>query len=191
MVVPPDAVTDEAADDRETGSLDDLLDGVRDVADPISELRLRDACAERLLADVEQPLRLRVDAPDGERVGAVGDEAGEGHAHVDRDHVALLDAMTARDAVHDDVVRGDADRRRVALVAHRRGNATVRADEPVGDPVELDGRETRLDPLTDVRDRLRDERARLRDPLDLLRCLADDHAGASTSSRRSASSISA
>ena len=54
---------------------------------------LRDSRGERLLADLEQALRLRRDLADRERVGGVGDEAVEGHADVDREDVALLQAL--------------------------------------------------------------------------------------------------
>ena len=80
-------------------------------------------------ADLEQPLRLGVHRAHGERVGAVCDGAVERDSHVDRDHVALLHAVPAGDAVDDDGVRRDADRRRIALVAHRRRDAAVRGDE--------------------------------------------------------------
>jgi hypothetical protein len=51
-----------------------------------------------------------VDLADGVGVGAVGDEAVERDPDVDRDQVALLDAVPRRDAVDDHRVRGDAGR---------------------------------------------------------------------------------
>ena len=76
-----------------------------------------DSGLEGGLADVEQPLRLGVDLPDGERVGGVGDEAVERDADVDRDHVALLEPVRPGDPVHDHRVRRRADRAREAAVA--------------------------------------------------------------------------
>ena len=74
---------------------------------------LCDRRGESRLAGVEQALCLRLDLPDGERVRAVGDEAVEGHADVDGDEVALLEAvLLARDPVDDHPVRRGADRRR-------------------------------------------------------------------------------
>ena len=67
-------MADEAPDDREACLLDDDLDGVRDVGEVVAGLRLLDAGRERLLADVEQPLRDRADLADRQRDGAVGDE---------------------------------------------------------------------------------------------------------------------
>ncbi len=90
----------------------------------------------------------------------------------------------------DDVVDGDADGPRVALVALGRGHAAAGTDELVGDPVELEGRHPWLDPLPDVRDRLADQRARATDAVDLRRAFADDHAASPSSSRSSAASIS-
>ena len=63
MVVAADAVADEAADDREAGILDHGLHGVRDVADAIPVPCLGDSCRERLLGDIEQPLRLGSTSP--------------------------------------------------------------------------------------------------------------------------------
>ena len=115
------------------------------------------------------------DVADGEGEGAVGDVAVQRDADVDRDQVAVRDLVGARDPVHDHVVRRDADRLRVAAVALRRGDAAERADVLVGDPVELAGRDPRLDLLADVRDRLGDDAARGGHLRDLLRRLADDH----------------
>ena len=146
VVVAADAVAHEALDDREAGALHDDLHGVGDVADPVAEPRLGDPCGERVLAHVEEPLRLGVDRSDGERVRAVRDRAVEGHADVDRHEAAVLDARVVGDTVDDDVVDGDADRARVALVALGRGHAAAGTDELVGDPVELEGRDPWLDP---------------------------------------------
>ena len=70
VVVPADAVPDQAADDGEPGRFDDRLDRGRDVPDPVAGLRLGDPCGERVLADVEQPLCLGVDRSDAEGVAA-------------------------------------------------------------------------------------------------------------------------
>jgi hypothetical protein len=50
---------------------------VRDVADRFPDDGLGDSGCERVLCDVEEPLRLGVDLPHAERVGAVGDVAVE------------------------------------------------------------------------------------------------------------------
>src|SRR5207302_7975197 len=63
-----DAVADQAADDREAGSLHDGLDRVADVGDMVPDTRLRDPGRERLLADIEQALGLRRDLADPEGV---------------------------------------------------------------------------------------------------------------------------
>ena len=54
---------------------------------------LRDARVQRLLGHAQQVLRLRADLADGERPGRVGDPAVERHADVDRDDVAVLEAI--------------------------------------------------------------------------------------------------
>src|SRR5581483_11961679 len=151
--------------------------------------RLLDSGRERLLADVEQPLRLRVDLAHAVGHRAVGDEPVERDAEVDRDQVALLGAVLGGDPVHDHRVRGEAERRREALVALRGRDAAVGADVLLGDPVELEHRDARLEVLADKRERVRDERARAGHTLDLGLRLADDHA-ARPSSWSSASRIS-
>ena len=81
---------------------------------------------ERLLADVEEPLRLGRDLADRQRDGAVGDEPVERDAEVERDQVALPRAIVVRDPVHDHRVRRDAERGREALVALRGRVAALR-----------------------------------------------------------------
>ena len=160
---------DEGADDREAGRLDDGLHGVGDVADVVADARLLDPGVARLLADVEQPPRLVGDLTHGERVGAVGDQAVECDADVDRDQVAVVDAVVARDPVDDHRVRGDARGRREAPVTLRGRHAAVLADERVRDQVELARRDPGLKLLAEERDRLGDELAGTCDSLDLLR----------------------
>ena len=162
-----------------------VLDRVRDVPDAVADDRLGDPRGERVLRDVEQPLILRLDLPDAERVRAVGDVAVERDADVDRDEVALADDERVRDAVDDDVVRRDADRLRIALVALGGRDATVLADERACGGVELVGRHARAQQAADVGDRLGDERTRRGHLLDLARALADDHRLAATPSSAS------
>ncbi len=190
VVVPADAVADEALHDRETGPLDERLHRMRDVADAVSEPCLRDPGRERVLAHVQQALGVRLDRAHAEGVRAVRDRPFEGHADVDRHEVALVDDAPVRDAVDDDLVDRDADRTRVAAVPERGRDAAVLADERVREIVQLERGDAGPDPLADVRDRPPDEVAGARDPRDLGGSLADDHATASSSSSSSASAIS-
>ena len=175
MVVPSDTVSDEAADDREAGLLDDRLDGMGDVFDMVADSCLLDSRLERVLPDVEQPLRLAVDLADAERVRTVRDVPVQRHAYVDRDEVAFADLVVAGDSVHDDVVRRDADRSGIALVSERGRQPAMSTDEPPRSVVELRGRHARRDERAHVGDRLGHERSGARDLLDLPLALADDH----------------
>src|SRR5579885_71218 len=175
VVVAADAVADEAPDDREARLLDRLLDRRRDVADVRVDLRRLDPRLERRPADVEETLRLLRDLADPEGRGRVGDQPVLRDADVEGDDVALLRPVLAGDAVDDHVVRGDADRGRVALVALRGRHAAVVVDVLLGDPVELGHRDPRLEPLLEQRERARDHGPGRRHPLDLARALADDH----------------
>ncbi len=53
VVRPPDTVSDEAPHDGEARSLDDDLDGVRDVGEMVADAGLLDAGVEPFPADVE------------------------------------------------------------------------------------------------------------------------------------------
>src|SRR5439155_10313366 len=130
-----DAVADEAADDREAGALDNVLDRMADVGDVVADARLLDPGGKRLLADVEQPLGLGRDLADPERIGAVGDQTVERDAEVDRDHVTLRGPVLRRDPVHDHRVRRDAERRRVAAIALRGRYTAALADVLLGELV--------------------------------------------------------
>src|SRR5262249_12326507 len=90
------------------------------------------------------------------------------------------DDELVRDPVHDDVVRRDADRLRVALVALGGRNAAVLSNEPPSGSVELVCRDARSEQGSGVRDGLGDERARRGHLLDLAWALADDHRPAAT-----------
>src|SRR5581483_561280 len=89
--------------------------------------------------------------------------------------VAVVEPQRARDPVHDHRVRGQARGGGIALVALEGRLAAVRADELLGDGIELAGRDPRLDVLLEERERPGDDAAGPRHDLDLLRRLADDH----------------
>ena len=180
VVVAADAVPDEAADDGEPRSLDELLDRMRDVSDPVPDDRVGDSRGERVLGDVEQSLILLADRPHAERVRAVGDVAVERDADVDRHEVAVADDELVGDSVNDDVVGRDADRLGVALVALGGRYAALLADEVACGVVELVRRDARTKQRADVGDRLGDEHTRRGDLLDLALALADDHRLATT-----------
>ena len=90
------------------------------------------------------------DLADRERVRRVGDEAAERDADVDREDVAVRERVRAGDAVDDHVVRRSADRGGVAAVALEGRRAALRADELLGDRVELGRRHARPDALADA-----------------------------------------
>src|SRR5207237_2638747 len=168
--------------DREARLLGHPLDRMGDVADAVSDPRLPNPRGERCLARLDEPLRLGRDLPYGEGIRAIGDEAVERDAHVDRDQVALIDSVCAGNPVHDHRVWRDAERREEALIPLRCRDAALRADELLANPVELLRRDPRLDVLADVRDRLGDDAARGGHLLDLGVRLADDHARAAACS---------
>ena len=74
--------TSDLTIDRPCG-LDVLLDGVRDVAQPVADAALLDGGEQRALGHVEQLQRDRRDVADREGAGGVGDPAVLHDADVD------------------------------------------------------------------------------------------------------------
>ena len=72
MHLAPDPVSDERANDRQAGGLDVLLDGVRDVTEPVARDVLIDRQEQRLLGDPEQLGRDGLTGPTG-KVRAASD----------------------------------------------------------------------------------------------------------------------
>src|SRR5215212_3265273 len=181
----PDAVPDERADDREALRLDVPLDRVRDVTEAIARHALRHRREQRLLGRLEQLLRDRRDRPDRERARGIRDPAVVHDADVDRQDVAALELVLARDAVHDHRVRRGADRAGEAAVALEGRDGALRADEALGRFVELLRRDAGTDLALDQLQRADEDVARGGHLVDLLGRLLDDH---SVSSRRSVAS---
>ena len=112
-----------------------------------------DAGDQRRLRDVDEPLRLGVDLPHPGGEGGVAVPALDDRPAVDRDEVALLQPVRARDAVHDHVVGGRADHageRRVA-VAEEVGPGAPALDDVATDAIELRGGDAGTDGLPDAR----------------------------------------
>src|SRR6202044_3328682 len=86
------------------------------------------------------------DRPDADRAGRVAVPAVEDRAAVDRDQVPGLElGAVPGDAVHDLVVDGGADRRRITVIALEGRDGAGLADFPLGDRVEFRGGDARLD----------------------------------------------
>src|SRR5580692_93140 len=166
---------DERAYDREAGALDHLLDRVGDIADAISVLALRDACVQRLLGGGEQAVHLRLNVLDRERSRGVGNPAVERDTDVDGDAVAALETVGAGNAVHDHRVGRGADRTGKATVTLERGDGAARADEALGELVELCGADAWTNLALDLIEGGGKDQPGLRHLVDLLRRLLDDH----------------
>ena len=140
---PADTVPDQRADHGQPGALGRLLDGAGDIAHAGTRDALSDARQQRGFGAGEEVLRLRGDLVNSEGPRRIGHPALERDADVDRDNVVAFQAVGPRDAVHDHVVGGRADRAREASVALERGHATASTDEALGDAVELGGADAR------------------------------------------------
>jgi hypothetical protein len=108
---------------------------------------------------------------------------------VDRDQLAFADASRVRDAVDDLVVDRDAqrvaERREMAGHADEGRDAATRADDPLGQRIELERRDARADRLPDSVESIADEPSSERHLLDL-RAALDRHATPSERHRQAA-----
>ena len=99
-----DAVAHVLPHHREPGGLGHLLDGVADVREAVALPHGCQPLPEALLGDGQQAACLLGDLADGMRPGRVAVVALDDGAAVDRDDVALLQAVLPWDAMHDHVV---------------------------------------------------------------------------------------
>src|SRR3954447_1608366 len=174
---PADPVADERPHDREALALDAVLHRVRDVAEAAPRPAMLDRVEQRRLRDVHELLGDRRDRADRERARRVGDPVVEDHADVDRDDVAALEAVRPGDAMHDHRVRRGADRAGEAAIALERGRGSLRVDELLGRPVEVERRDALADLALEELQRADEDGARGRHLVDLVGGLADDHYG--------------
>src|SRR5690606_12565524 len=134
---------------------------------------------QRLARDPEQPLGLLVDLANGQRLRRVGIPPVQPDARVDADDVSLGQrAAGRRDAVHDLLVHGRAQTGRKSVQPlEGRLRTLVRADEVLGDAVELRGRDAWSDVRTQLVEQPGKDLARPSDRLDLLGRLEWNHPG--------------
>src|SRR5581483_1294714 len=97
---------------------------------------------------------------------------------VDREDVAVLERVTVGDAVDDHRVRRGADRGGIAAVALEGGSAALRADELLGERVEVGRRDSGPDVFAHQLETARDHLAGARHRVDLGCGLPDDHSAA-------------
>jgi len=146
--VPPDAVAGVLPHDLVAARFDVLLDGRRDVPEAVAGPAHGDGALQRLAGDVDQRLGLRPDAPHRHGHGRVPDVALPHRAAIDAEDLALRQRPPVRDAVHEDVVHGGVDRRRVGgvrveavRVTQERRLCPVRAQDARGDGIQRPGRD--------------------------------------------------
>jgi hypothetical protein len=89
------------------------LDGVGDVAEALAGCGCFDRLVERLSSDADEAYGRVVDRADRHRHGRVAVVSVDDRPAVDGEDVALFQGRVVRDAVHDDVVDRQAQRRRV------------------------------------------------------------------------------
>ena len=104
-----DAVAAVLAHHGEVALLDELLDGVADVAEPRARAHLLDAAPHRLVAGLGEALGMQGRLADEVHAAGVAVEAVVDHGDVDVHDVAGLEHLVVRDAVADHVVHGGAD----------------------------------------------------------------------------------
>src|SRR5690606_24213499 len=168
-----DAVAAEVADHRHALGLDDLLNGVADVAEGGAGLDDGQARGKRVIGDLDQLAGAGVDLADRVHAAGVAVPTVDDDRVVDVDDVAFLENLVARNAVADDVVDRGADGLFVALVAEAGGQAAVVEGELADAVVNLAGGDAGLDVLRDHVEGAGDEVPRLAHALPGLLVLMD------------------
>src|SRR5690606_22067476 len=175
---PADAVAAEVAHHAHALGLDELLDGVADVAEGVPRLDLGQTQVQRLIGDVDQPLGAGVDLADRIHAARIAMPAVDDDGVVDVDDVAFLQDLVAGNAVADDVVDRGADRLGIALVAQAGGRAAVVQGELAHQIVQLARGHARLHMLADHVQRLGDQAAGLAHALEPFRVIYADFVAA-------------
>ncbi len=119
------------------GHLHHRLDGGADVTEMTTGMHGRDSRGQRSIGGVDQPLRFGLDQADAHREGGVAVPAVDDRTAVDRNDVASLQRAFVGDAVHDLVVDGRADHRRIAVIAEEVRRCAAAAQHVPSDSVEL------------------------------------------------------
>lgn len=126
----------------------EVLDRGAHVAHPLCGRQGGDAGPQGLAGDAHELLvGPRAGLPHDVGAGRIGMPAVDDQAAVDRDDVALLERDVIGDAVHDDVVDADAERRGVSLVAQEVRDGALVPDHLVGERVQLVRGDARPDAL--------------------------------------------
>src|SRR5687768_11577122 len=176
MHLASDPVGDEIPHDPVTARLGQGLYGVAHVAEPLASPHLIRRRGETLSRGRKQPEDVLGHVSHGDGGRRVRHEALVADADVQRDYVATLQAVGARDAVHDHGVRRGADGSREPLIPLELGLASALVDELLGEPVELPRRHARPDVLLQHREATRGYAPALTHRLELRGALADDQA---------------
>src|SRR4029077_4379689 len=155
---------------------DVLLDRGRDVPQVAAWTGIVDSYVQGLLGDLQQAGSLGRDLAGAHGDAHVGPESFQDEPQVEADQVALGHLAVAWDAVDGLVVDRDADRAGEPVVAEEaRGRAPI-SDQPVGDPVQLDGLDARPAGLPEGGQGGREQAARAGHEVDFVLGLENDHA---------------
>ena len=134
-----DAVAAEVAHHREPALLNELLDGVADVAKRVAGADQLEAAHEGFVGDVDDHLGAPGKRAHGVHAAAVAVPPVEDRGHVDVEDVARLQTAFAGNAVADDVVDRDAGGFGIAAIVQGRGDGAAGFGVVVDDAVELAG----------------------------------------------------
>src|ERR687890_1957991 len=185
----PDPVGDEVPYDPVTARLGEGLYGVAHVAEPLAGPHLIRRRGETLSRGRKQPEDVFGHVSHGDGGRRVCYETLVADADVQGDYVAALQAVGARDAVHDHGVRRGADGSGETLIPLELGLAPALVDELLGEPVELPRRHARLDVLLQHRKAGGGYAPALAHRLEFRPALADDQAPSSLPTAPKMSSV--
>ena len=134
-----DTVADVFPDDGVAVTLHVLLDGCRDIEQPVALLGEPDPLKKALSGHVDQILRLRGDPAAGEGGRTVAVKPSNVRSHIHTDDIALLEDPGSGNSVDDLVVDADAGAGRIAVVMQEGGDCALLANEMLHCTVDLMG----------------------------------------------------
>ena len=172
MHFPTQSVSLQFAHDSVAETFGVLLHGCRHVAYAVAGFGLRRTFIKSLFGDVHQLPNFPGNLANGKRICRITNKPLHKRTAIDRNDVALFEnAFRGWDTVNHLFVYRYTQRSGKSLIPEEGGNCSVRADEILGNRIQLLGGDTRTDVATHFRQRLRHQDVVLPEQLYLLVCL--------------------
>jgi hypothetical protein len=151
------------------------LNSMTYVTYPVARFATVEAKVKGLAGDLHKALHLGLHLANSKGIGRVGDIAIVFDDTVERNVVSLFDEEVARDAVHHNIVDGNAECRRETFKTLAQGFGSIVADILLSYLVKESSGDTRTDVTANLRESFPEEEAGITYELDFFFCLQQYH----------------